>query len=165
MNLAPLRPVDDLYRHELNALARRDECKQLFGFDLELRRVQLNSIQRIEPHQSKSALAVRQFTTRERRQFSTHPTIHDTTHKGHLARLIHSIADNERRRRAFSALQKISNVARRVLSIAIHAQRPGEAALTRKVPSRSQGRPFALRGGVRNHFGAGAAGPFHRRVG
>jgi len=95
MNFAPLGPVNDLHRHELDTLTRRDEREQLLGFDFELRRAQINPLQGREPQQTKPALAVGQFLAGQRGKLAAHPAIHRAAKPRHPVRFSHPIAHDE----------------------------------------------------------------------
>jgi hypothetical protein len=145
MNLAPFRAVDDLDGYEFNPFPRCGERQQLFRLNFKLLRAQSNSIERGELNQTKTALAIRKLAARQRGKFSAHPTIHHAPHPRHLVRLVHAVTDDQRSVRSLRNLQEFWDICRRVLSIAVHAERPGKANGARTEPAGRERGPLALR--------------------
>jgi hypothetical protein len=121
MNFTPLRPVNDLHGDEFNPLTGGSEGQQLFGFDFKLIGAELNPVQRRQTHQAESTLAIRKRASGHRGKPAAHPSIHPAANEWHLVCLAHAIAHDQRRFRLSGPLQKLSNVRRSVLPVAIHA--------------------------------------------
>jgi hypothetical protein len=149
MNLAPFRAVDDLDGHEFNPFPRGGKRQQLFRLNFELLRAQSDSIERGKLNQAKTALAVSKLTPRQLGKFSAHPAIHHAPHPRHLVRLVHAITHNQRSVRLVRCPQELWDIGRRVLSVAVHAERPGKVNGARAPPARRQGSTLPLRGSVR----------------
>src|SRR6267142_3656852 len=91
----------------------------------------------------KAALRIRQIRPAGFRQAAAHPTIDKPTRPRHRARVLHSIANNERRGGLFCTFEKGWNVFCRMLAVAIERQRPSKIFFSGMSPSLAQRRSLS----------------------
>ena len=95
--------------------------------------------------QAEPALRIAEPHPGQARKLPAHETVGDATHKRHCARRVHSLACNEGDTALLGSREKLRDVRRSVLPIAIHAKNPFEAQLVGVLPTSAQRRAFTHR--------------------
>jgi len=134
MNLALLILVNHPNRHKFNTMSRRDKRHHHFRLNLKMIRRDHLTGPRVQIHQPKTALRIRQHSPRRLRQPPAHPPIHKPPHKWHLTRVGHPIPNHQQRRCPLRALKTSRNILRRMLPIPVQRQRPFKSTLSQNRP-------------------------------
>ena len=100
--------------------------------------------QDIKIDQPKAALGIRQFLVSYARKPAAHPLVYKASEPRHFCGLHHPIAHYQSYRTTFCAFEKVGNIIRGMLTVAVQCQRPDVSSLFGLLPAGTKRSPFSL---------------------